>query len=82
MLFTGWKMFKYGVFSGPYFPVFSPKTGKYGLEKTPYLDNFHRVIKKLGLRKARKIRPESNNNQKYKFTNATSLKLLGVSRDH
>ena len=82
MLFTGWKMFKYGVFSGPYFPVFSPKTVKYVPEKTPYLDNFHTVIKKLGLRKARKIRPESNNNQKYKFTNATSLKLLGVSRDH
>ena len=82
MLFTGWKMFKYRVFSGPYFPVFSPKTGKYGPEKIPYLDTFHTVIKKLGLRKARKIRPESNNNQKYKFTNATSLKLLGVSRDH
>ena len=82
MLFTGWKMFKYGVFSGPYFPVFSPYTGKYGPVKTPDLDNFHTVIKKLGLRKARKIRPESNNNQKYKFTNATSLKLLGVSRDH
>ena len=30
-------------FSGPYFPVFSPDTGKYGLEKTPYLDTFHTV---------------------------------------
>ena len=28
------KVCKYGVFSGPYFPVF-------GLEKTPYLDTFH-----------------------------------------
>ena len=28
-------------FSGPYFPVFSPNTGKYRLEKTPYLDTFH-----------------------------------------
>ena len=27
---------KYGVFSGPYFPVFGP-------EKTPYLDTFHAV---------------------------------------
>ena len=45
---------KYGVFSGPYFPVFglttpylsifSPNTGKYGPEKTPYLDTFHAVI--------------------------------------
>ena len=25
-------------FSGPYFPVFSPKTGRYGPEKTPYWD--------------------------------------------
>ena len=30
-------------FSGPYFPVFSPNTGKYGPEKTPYLDTFHSV---------------------------------------
>ena len=28
---------KYGVFSGPYIPVFGP-------EKTPYLDTFHAVI--------------------------------------
>ena len=39
--FTAWKMSKYGVFSGPYFPVFSPNTGKYGPEKTLYLDTFH-----------------------------------------
>ena len=30
-------------FSGLYFPVFSPNTGKYGPEKTPYLDTFHAV---------------------------------------
>ena len=36
-------MFKYGVSSGPYFPVFSPNTAKYGPEKTPHLDNFHAV---------------------------------------
>ena len=29
-----------GVFSGPYFPVFSPNTEKHGPEKTPYLDIF------------------------------------------
>ena len=34
---------KYAVFSGPYFPVFSPNTGKYGPEKTPYLDSFYAV---------------------------------------
>ena len=32
------------IFSGPYFPVFSPKTGKYGREETPYLDTFHAVM--------------------------------------
>ena len=35
---TEWKVFKYGVSSGPYFPIFNPNTGKYGPEKTPYLD--------------------------------------------
>ena len=34
----------YKAFSGPYFPVFSPNTGKYGPEKTPYLDTFHTVF--------------------------------------
>ena len=49
-------MSKYGVFSGPYFPVFglnteiysvrvqeNTNTGKYGAEKTLYLDTFHAV---------------------------------------
>ena len=40
---TSWKESKYGVFSGPYFPVLSPNTGKYGPEKTLYLDIFHAV---------------------------------------
>ena len=38
-----WKVSKYGVIFGPYFPVFSPNTGKYGPEITPYLDTFHAV---------------------------------------
>ena len=38
--FTVWKVSKYGVFSGPYFPVFSLNTRNYGPEKTPYLDTF------------------------------------------
>ena len=32
---------KYGIFSGPYFPVFRLNTGKYGPEKTPYMETFH-----------------------------------------
>ena len=36
-------MSKYGVFSDPYFPVFSSNTGKYGPEKIPYLDTFYVV---------------------------------------
>ena len=36
-------MCKYGVTSGPYFPVFSPNTGRNGPEITPYLDTFHIV---------------------------------------
>ena len=34
---------KYGVFSGPYFPAFSPNVGKYGPEKTASLDTFPMV---------------------------------------
>ena len=37
-------MSKYGVISGPYFPVFGLNTGKYESEITPYLDTFHAVI--------------------------------------
>ena len=37
-------MSKYGVFSGPHFPVFGLNTGKYRPEKTLYLDTFHAVI--------------------------------------
>ena len=33
------------IFSGPYFYVFGPNTGKYGPEKTPYLDTFHAASK-------------------------------------
>ena len=40
---TAWKVYKYEVFSGPYFPVLSRNVGKYGLEKTLYLDTFHAV---------------------------------------
>ena len=50
---TAWKVSKYRVFSGPYFPsfgmnkdrygVFSPNAGKYGSGKTPYLDTFQAV---------------------------------------
>ena len=37
-------MSEYEVFSGPYFPVFEPNTGKYGTEKTLYLDTFHAAL--------------------------------------
>ena len=48
-VFTAWKVSKYGVISGPYFPVFvlnteNPNTGKYRPEITPYLDTFDVVI--------------------------------------
>ena len=41
---TAWKVSKYGVISGPYFPVLRPNTGKYGPEVTLYLDTFHAVF--------------------------------------
>ena len=36
-------MSKYGVFSGPHFPVFGLTTGEYEPGKTLYLDTFHAV---------------------------------------
>ena len=46
-------MSKYGVFSGPYFPVFRPNTRKYGPEKTPYLYTFHAVIRIMSVKRIR-----------------------------
>ena len=40
---TAWKVSKYGVFSGLYFPVFRPNTGKYGPEKTLYMNTFRAI---------------------------------------
>ena len=40
---TARKVSKYGVFSGPSFPVSGLNPEKYGPEKTPYLDSFHAV---------------------------------------
>ena len=42
--YTAWKVSKYGVISGPYFPAANLKTGKYGPEIAPYLDTFHAVL--------------------------------------
>ena len=47
-------MSKYGVFSGPYFPVFGPNTGKYGPENTPYLETLGAVLVKMFLSKKNK----------------------------
>ena len=41
---------KYGVFSGPYFPVFGLNTDE---KKTPYLDTFHAVnaLEKISIKR-------------------------------
>ena len=41
-------MSKYGVISGPYFPVFGLNTAKYGPERTPYLNTFYAVKQIVG----------------------------------
>ena len=43
-------MSKYGIISGPYFPVFSPNTGKYGPEITPHVDTIH-AVKETNIKK-------------------------------
>ena len=44
IIITGWKVSKYRVFPGPYFPVFGLNPGKYGQEKNPYLDTLQAVL--------------------------------------
>ena len=61
-------MSKYGVISGPYFPVFSSNTGKKVPVTTPYLDTFHAVI--IDLLKTNPIRKEYNTIET--LTNATA----------
>ena len=39
-----WKVSKYGVISGGYFPFFNPNTGKYWPEITPHLDTSTQCI--------------------------------------
>ena len=46
---TAWKVSKHRVISGPYFPVFSPNTGKYGPDITPYFDIFYAALTKVQL---------------------------------
>ena len=43
MMATAWKVSKYGIVSGPYFPIFGLNTGKYRPEITRYFDTFHTV---------------------------------------
>ena len=50
-------------FSGPYFPVFSPNTGKYGSEKTPYWDTFHTAASSTVLSNSEQVTNKSA--QKY-----------------
>ena len=45
--YTVWKVSKWEVISGPYFPVFGLNAGKYGPKISPYLDTFHAVINKI-----------------------------------
>ena len=40
MISTAWKVSKYWVFSGPYFPAYGLNPGKYGPEGTPHLDPY------------------------------------------
>ena len=83
VLNTAWKVSKYGVFSGPYFPhsdwirrntpylfVFSPNAGKCGPEKTQYLDTFHAV----------RIRLQIGNTQIYCRQNNQVIKPIRMKK--
>ena len=42
---NAWKVPKYGVFSGPYFPIFRQNTTKCGPGKSQYLGTFNAVVR-------------------------------------
>ena len=46
-----WKVSRYGVFSGLYFPVFGLNNGKYGREETPYISEHRKCSVKKGVLK-------------------------------
>ena len=78
-------MSKYGVFSGPYFPVFCRNAGKCGPEKTPHLDTFHAVIV-TGRQPAALFKKDPDTNvflwilRKHLFNRLPSLILLVFSK--
>ena len=76
-VFTAWKMSKYEVASGPYFPVFNPN----GPEITPYLDTFHTVLGTLCA--INFCRPVLYVYMKYEKTSTVNIKvsLTKVKRD-
>ena len=58
-------MSKYGVISGPYFPIFGLNTEKYGPEITPYLDISDAIKKPLSemfVRVMKKLQKETTKN--------------------
>ena len=65
----------YGVISGPYFPVFSPNTGKYGLEITLYLETFHAVYKNISKNLSRKYIQKLLDHTKSSATDALEIAL-------
>ena len=53
-VYTAWKLSKYRVISGPYFPAFGLNAGKYRPDITPYLDTFHAMLEiRLSVRQGR-----------------------------
>ena len=51
IILTAWKVSKHVVFSGPYFPVFTPNTEKYGAEKNSVFGQFSRSVSFTGILK-------------------------------
>ena len=84
--YTAWKVSKYGVISGPYFPVFGLNTRKYGPEITPknynkknyskkdiglYRDDGLAIFKNVSGSKAEKIKKDIQKLFKENYLNIT-----------
>ena len=72
----------YGVFSGPFFPVFSSNAGKYGQEKTLYLGTFSQYLQLLTKgNNGEKLQRKKQKKQQLNTTQTATIKCFSKLAD-
>ena len=82
MPLTAWKVPTYGVFSGPFFPVFNSNAGKYGQEKNLYLGTFSQCLQLLTKgNNGEKLQRKNQKKQKLNTTQTAAIKFFSKLAD-